>query len=347
MARIIYGVSGQGFGHSARSHEVLAHLKKQGHTLLVLTYGQALGVMKPDFPTMEIPGLGLNYQNNQVIYWRTVLDNASMIMRTGKKWPALLKTIRAFKPDIVISDFEPLSVNFAHLENLPLISFNNQHQLVNSAISVPKKYQREFKTTKLIIKSMVWGAQYYLITSFFKTPINKPNTFLFPPVVREAVRRLKPAVKDFVLVYQNSDFDYILEELKKLKPQRFIVYSNRPEETRDGNLTLKKHNPEHFLKDLQNCRAIIATAGSSLAFEALYLKKPYFAIPVAKQVEQTINAIQIKKLGYGDWAEIFTSKRGKNFLGKLESYRKNLKRQPKADTKQLFAKLDTIIASLT
>lgn len=346
MANIIYGLSGQGFGHSARSHEVLMHLKKKKHTLLVVTYGQALAVMKPDFPVLEIPGLGLNYQNNQVVYWRTILDNAAMIIRNGKNWPKLFKTLKAFKPDMVISDFEPLSANFAHLEKLPLISFNNQHQLTNTKISVPKKYQGEFRTTKLVIKSMIWGADYYLVTSFFKTPVTEPNTSLFPPVVRSEVKRLKTAVKDYVLVYQNSDFDYIIPELKKLAPQRFIIRSNRPD-SRDGNLTFKQHDPKGFLQDLKNCRAIIATAGSSLAFEALYLNKPYFAIPVAKQVEQTINALYIKKLGFGDWAEVFTAARGKKFLAHLETYRRNLKKQPKTGTTELFKKLDAIITSLS
>ncbi len=345
MANIMYGVSGQGFGHSARSHEVLAHLKKRGHNLLVLTYAQALGVMKKDFPTVEIPGLGLNYQNNRVSYSRTIYDNALMLFRSSTKWPTLLRRIRAFKPDLVITDFEPLSAVLAHFEDLPLISFNNQHQLTNTALSVPKKYQNEFRTTKLVIQSMIWGARYYLITSFFKTPITKPNTFLFPPVVREAVRRLKPRTGNSTLVYQTAEFD-IFSELKKLAPKRFIVYCNR-EDSVDGNIRIKKHNPQTFLADLKNCNAIIATAGSSLAFEALYLNKPYFAIPVAKQVEQTINAIYIKKLGFGEWAETFTAAKGKKFLSSLSVYRRNLQRHPKPTPTALFKKLDAIIKSLS
>ncbi len=346
MSRIIYGLSGQGFGHSARGHEVLTHLKKKGHELLVLTYGQALGVMKPDFSTLEIPGLGLNYQNNRVDYLRTFYDNASMLARRGKKIPGLLRKIKKFKPDLVISDYEPLSAALAHLQNLPLISFNNQHQMTNTTLSVPKKYKHDFLAAKLVTKSFVWGADYYLITTFFNTPVSKPNTFLFPPVVRRQVSRLKPAVKDFILVYQNSDFDYILPELKKLAPQKFIVFSSRPGVLKDGNLTLKHHDAKAFLRHLKDCRGIIATAGLSLISEALYLDKPYFAIPVAKQVEQTINALYIKKLGFGDWAEIFTAARGRKFLANLESYRRSLKKHPKEGTAKLFSKFDSIISAL-
>ncbi len=347
MARIIYGVAGQGFGHSARSFEVLNHLKKKGHTLLVLTYGQATAVMKPHFPVLEIPGLGLNYQNNRVVYWRTIYDNARMLMRNTKNWPRLLRTVRKFKPDLIISDFEPLSTALAHLNKLPLVSFNNQHQLTNTKISIPPKYRRDFLATKLIVKSMVWGADYYLITSFFKTEVTHPRTFLFPPVVREPVRRLRPTIKNFTLVYQNSDFDYIIDELKKLAPERFIIFSTRPFQKTEGNITFKNHEPKEFLKDLKSCKAIIATAGSSLAFEALWLKKPYFAIPVAQQVEQTINALYIKKLGFGDWAVKFTAPRGKKFLSNLKFYRSQLKKQPNLKPTELFKKLDSIINSLS
>lgn len=345
MSRIIYGLSGQGFGHSARGHEVLTHLKKKGHELLVLTYAQALGVMKADFPTLEIPGLGLNYQNNKVDYLRTLYDNAAMLVRSGKNWPALLRKIKRFKADLVISDYEPLSAAYAHLEKLPLVSFDNQHQMTNTKIIVPKKYRRDLLAAKLVTRSFVWGADHYLITTFFQTPVSKPDTFLFPPVVRRQVARLKPAVKDYILVYQNSDFDYILPELKKLAPQKFVVFSSRPDEIKDGNLVLKHHDPAAFLQHLKNCRAIIATAGLSLISEAIRLDKPYFAIPVAKQVEQTINALYIKKLGFGDWAETFSAARGRRFMGNLEKFRRALKNNPKENTDRLFEKLDEIIAA--
>ncbi len=346
MARIIYGVSGQGFGHAARSHETLRHLKKQGHKLMILTYNQAADLLSKDFSVVRIPGLGLNYQNNKLSYWRTIYDNAATLMREGKNWPSLRRKVKAFKPDFVISDFEPLSAAMAHLEKLPLISIDNQHQLSNTKLSVPKKYYKDFLADKLVVKSMVWGADYYLITSFFKTEIKKKNTFLFPPIVRQKIRNLKPSVKDFILVYQNSDFDYILDELKKLKKYKFIVYSGRPGIKKDGNLILKNYHASSWYNDLKNCRAIIGTAGLSLISEALCLNKPYFAIPVAGQIEQIINALYIKKLGFGDWAQALSAKNTSDFIKNSTLYRKNLIKSPKAGVGDLYTKLDSIIKAL-
>ncbi len=35
--RVLYGVSGEGLGHSSRAEEVIRHLKKKGHEVLVMT----------------------------------------------------------------------------------------------------------------------------------------------------------------------------------------------------------------------------------------------------------------------------------------------------------------------
>ena len=78
MAKIIYGVSGQGFGHATRSKEVLTHLVEQGHEVLVFTYGQALFFLKDEFKVFEIPGLELSYRNNELTYLGTIIKNTKL-----------------------------------------------------------------------------------------------------------------------------------------------------------------------------------------------------------------------------------------------------------------------------
>lgn len=55
MAKIIYGVSGQGFGHSTRSKEILDYLISRGHQVEVWTYGQALFFLDKNFEVFEVP----------------------------------------------------------------------------------------------------------------------------------------------------------------------------------------------------------------------------------------------------------------------------------------------------
>ena len=105
MAKIIYGVSGQGFGHSTRSREVLQYLVSRGHQVLVFTYGQALFFLDEEFDVFEVPGLELIYKNNKLIYWQTVYQNIYQVAKQSRYWNKVLERFRNFNPDIVITDF--------------------------------------------------------------------------------------------------------------------------------------------------------------------------------------------------------------------------------------------------
>jgi uncharacterized protein (TIGR00661 family) len=344
--RIIYGLSGQGFGHSARSKETIKHLLEAGHDVKIFTYGQSLFMMEKDFKDrlFEIPGFVLSYKNNKLVYWRTILANAKKISSQAKHYSKISHEFSKFNPDIVITDFEPLTAMLAKTKRRPLISIDNQHQLTNSKIKIDKKHYKDFLADKLVIKSMVWGAKYYLITSFFKTPVTRKNTFLFAPLIRREVLDLKPTDNGYVLVYEGADFDRILPILKQLNYKFLIVGKEQRPAT--GNLTFKKFSTEEWLADLTGAKAVIGTAGLSLICECIYLQKPYFALPIAKQVEQLINADYLKEMGLGDFSEELTKDELEKFLNNLDSYKNNLKRTDACGNEALFKKLDEIIDEL-
>ena len=81
-----------------------------------------------------------------------------------------------------------------------------------------------------------------------------------------------------------------------------------------------------FVKDLASCKAVIASAGFMAISEALYFKKPYFAIPITGQYEQVDNALFLRRLGYGDFSEEVSFLRIKKFLSNLGKYSKRLER---------------------
>jgi len=56
MAKILYGVNGEGAGHSTRAKEVLTHLRERGHTLHVATFDRGLRNLSRDFEVTEIFG---------------------------------------------------------------------------------------------------------------------------------------------------------------------------------------------------------------------------------------------------------------------------------------------------
>ena len=57
MANILYGVNGEGAGHSTRAREVLTHLRSKGHALHVASFDRGLRNLSDEFEVTEIYGL--------------------------------------------------------------------------------------------------------------------------------------------------------------------------------------------------------------------------------------------------------------------------------------------------
>src|SRR5690349_21499300 len=72
MANILYGVNGEGSGHSTRAKEVISYLQKQGHTVHVASFDRGLRNLSESFEVTEIYGFRIAYVNNQVRYRRTL-----------------------------------------------------------------------------------------------------------------------------------------------------------------------------------------------------------------------------------------------------------------------------------
>jgi uncharacterized protein (TIGR00661 family) len=342
MVNILYGVNGEGSGHSSRAREVIAHLEAQGHRVHVASFDRGYRNLKDDFDVTEIDGLRLAYVHNRVRYGKTVVRNLLHMPQTARRVRALGRKAESWDLDLVITDFEPITCHVGHKLGLPVIAIDNQHLLTDTEISYPREYRKDAAAAKLVTRVMTPGADAYLVISFFTARVKKKKTFLFPPILRAEVLEAAPSVGDSVVVYVTSAAPELTELLKTVR-QKFLCYGFNREGT-DGNLEFRKPALDTFLRDLSGCRAVIANAGFSLISEALYLGKPYLAWPVKRQFEQVFNAYYIGKTGYGAYWDDLDKERVELFLFNLEGYREKLAMYRRVDNSALFAKLDELIA---
>lgn len=345
MASILYGVNGEGAGHSTRAREVISYLIAQGHKVHVATFDRGLQNLGQDFDATEIYGLGFAYVNNQVRYRRTVAKNLLTVRQAARSLSKLSDLSDGWGIQVVVTDFEPLTYHLAHRKRLPVISIDNQHCLTNTKVSFPRQYQREAAVAKLVTRIMVPRADAYLVTSFFASPIKKPKTFLFPPILRQQILQASPSEGNHVLVYVTSPAPVLAKLLSTVRCQ-FIGYGFA-RDGQEGNVLYKKPSLDGFFKDLTSCKAIVANAGFSLVTEALHLGKPYLAVPVKHQFEQTFNAYWLDKMGYGAFWEELTKERVESFLFNLPHYREKLTAYPRHGNAALLVKLDELIAKYT
>lgn len=181
----------------------------------------------------------------------------------------------------------------------------------------------------------------FLITSFFKEKIIDPRAFIFPPILREEIFKMKPRTGNYVLSYISSKSEELIEIFEKID-KRFIVYGFNRDEKRK-NITFKKASSKNFLDDLANCEGVVANAGFSLMTEALYLGKPYLALPIKGHFEQILNARYLEKLGYGKYLDSPDKEKVESFLYNLKNYRKNLKKYPRKNNSEIFEKIDELV----
>lgn len=343
MSKILYGVSGEGSGHSSRASLIAAHLQNQGHEVKIASYDRGYRNLKTQFDAIEIAGLTIVSEDNQVSKLKTIAANFAKIPSGTRSLKLLKQTFEQFKPDAVITDFEPSTAYLAGHYGIPLITIDNQHRMRYMQYEMPPSLRQDALITETIIRAMVPTPWVSLITTFHFSPLKNDRSFLFPPILRQSVLDLSTDESDNVLVYATSGFDSLLTTLRTFSRETFVVYGYDKEEI-SGNLHFRPFSKEGFLHDLATCKAIIATAGFTLISEALHLGKPYLAFPMQGQFEQHLNAFMLEQHGYGAQCHTPDRKQIAAFLYELPHYRAALEQYPRAGNAAITDKLDELLA---
>lgn len=305
MARILYGVAGEGFGHSSRSNLIAKRLLDAGHDVLFAASRKSLRYLSEYFPerVREVYGLHFVYQQGKVRPLKTFWSNLSGYRKgIGTNRRLFQDTVRPFAPDVVISDFEPFSAWWAWRHRVPCISLDHEHMLTLCKLeSIPHRRVDQF-LAYLVTRGYHTWADAYLILNFFRSPLKSSAAVLAPPVIREIVQNAQPWQGDHVTVYSTDTSagtrEGLCEILKQFPGQRFFIYGFDVDQE-EGNLVFKKTSTEGFIHDLAGCRGVVATAGFSLISECLHFRKKMMLSPVRCQFEQIVNAHYIEKAGWG------------------------------------------------
>jgi uncharacterized protein (TIGR00661 family) len=307
--KILYGVVGEGMGHAMRSRVTLEHLVAQGHEVAIMASGRAVDFLEKRFSDVtRIHGFHMITEENRVRMGKTIWSNVT----TGATGvPHNIATyfdrIGEFKPDAVISDFESWTYLYAKTHRLPIVSIDNM-QIINRCKhedDILEGQRASFEVTRAFIKTKLPFCDEYFITTFFRPEIRKPNTHLFPPILRPEILAAKPSRGEHLLVYQTAEGN---EGLARTLAQTGLpcrIYGMRrsiKEDQVEGNLTYRPFSEAGFIDDLASSRAVIAGGGFTLMGEAVYLRKPMLSVPLGKQFEQVMNGRYLEKIGYGCYA---------------------------------------------
>ena len=338
---VFYCVCGEGMGHAIRTGVIVDKIKDD-YDVYLFSSDRAYEYLNSKFDNVyKIGGFNTVYINNKVNNLRT-LSNALKRNPTNMKvgYEKLYKKARELRPDVIVTDFEIYATVVSKLLNIPLISLDNIHMMTQTKIDYPKNHYAEMIKAKGVVKTYVVKPKVHILTSFFYPKIRPgKNAVLYPPIIREDILKLEPTEGEHVVVYQTSrESVKLVERLKSLKDEKFIVYGFNKNEV-DENLTYKEFNEDVFYDDLASSKAVICNGGFTFITEAICLKKPIYSVPAIGNFEQTLNGFYVQKLGYGEYHEVMSAERVKEFLTRLPKYSERLKKVKKTNNDGIVSEL--------
>ena len=329
--KILYGVNGEGMGHATRSEVVIGHLLERGHDVRVMTSGRALEHLSARLPRVdEVFGPAFALTDGQINRWKTVEKSLRLARQQLPESVHLwVRMVQEWKPDVAITDFEPLTAAYARWTRTPLIAVDNINMIDrcrhDKGIIGPQR--DDYLLARAVTRAMVPNAGEYLVITFFRPPLARRRTTLIPPIVRPEIEAAKPEEGDHLVVYASGAKRQI--EALKATGVPCYVYGMRggPDEVvKDGNLELRPPSNEGFVEALRTCRGVVAGGGFSLMSEAVYLGKPLLAIPLRGQFEQLMNSRYLDREGYGMYVETTTKAALRLFMERMPEFEESLSR---------------------
>jgi uncharacterized protein (TIGR00661 family) len=304
-ARIAYGLAAVGYGHAVRAQVVTAALRAQGHEVQLYSAGVARRFLERagmDVKPIACP-IFEHRDDGSVSLSRSFLPGTDYLRKLPQLVGWLAQELEEQRADLVITDFEPALPRAAHRLGMRVVSLDSQHQFVHASFAgMPWRLRTYAAVVAQFTKFYVPRPDLSIISSFY--PLQLRDGVLVGGLLRPSVLAARPSVGEHALVYVKPAMEAAL--LRVLPPattvglREYRVYGARANPPRDrDDLVFRPVADEAFVADLAAARAVIGTCGHQLPSEALYLGKPYFAIPEPGQDEQSVNGWQLERMGAG------------------------------------------------
>lgn len=306
MGKIFYSVSGEGRGHATRVRTIVDELR-QDYSVRIYAPGLAYEFLAGVYSASEvavrrIPGLHFTYSaSHRLNYLKSGWNSLAFVRHAPAVVARLARDIERHKPDLVITDFEPLLPRAARRCGVPYVSLDHQHFLVTSDLSdLPWKLRAHAASMSGFVRAFVHGQERTVVSSFYfpKLRSDVQRVTQIGVLLRQEVRQAQVHSGEHIIAYlRRFAAREVMSALRACKCPVHVY--GLGERSATGNLRFLAIDAERFVADLASSRALVSTAGNQLVGEALYLGKPILAIPEPGNFEQQINGHFLQYSGCG------------------------------------------------
>lgn len=307
--KILFVVSGIGYGDAIREHVNIVALKKkfpQAH-VMVAGYDNSYHYFHDKYPTVRISGYKLPGTSLRVSAVRFGLRNlflpAFWVLGTLK---ARLRAFN-FTPDIVVSDFEPLGISLARVLFKKCVVVFGYDPLLYKAYSKKHKVSYKMKIEAAYFEKLYDQADLVVIPTFFRPQERHLGYNYIDPVLRVylddlpsenvLMKKFHLKRKPVLVMLGGSDFGTTLaKHINAIAPsidEDFIIFGGNLDMLCAKNVRYFPYNAD-FLKYLKVCKGVITLAGHNTLSESLVYKKPVLCFPIQDHIEQILNAYALE-----------------------------------------------------
>ncbi len=302
--RIVYGVQSTGKGHLARFAALKPLFDADEHELLVIVSGLdeppdyflgSIGSSRCERMTsfhMADDGLGGISKRKTAKAFVTNMPELLSSLYRGHK------LISAFDPDLIVSDFDPITGSPMVAPSVFKVGIGNWAMPRGPQVDRLAGLRFERFNVNLAAKLCTSGVDVLLSCHLY--PYDEA---CLPPILRPDIDDVARANRGHLLVYHSfkGRLEPIAAYARRHKNREIIVYGY---ESPPLNMPENMHfetNTRRFLSDLATCDTYVGTAGFQSICEAFYLGKKIVVQPIEGHYEQKWNAAKLEELSMGWW----------------------------------------------
>jgi uncharacterized protein (TIGR00661 family) len=298
--KIFYGICGEGMGHGGRSIAMIERLVALGHRVTPFTYGDGFRLLvDAGYQPHAIEGIHFRQKaDGAVDVWRTARDFCGFLRRRRESLDLIRQLALAERPDLFLTDFEPLTALAAASLRAECVSIDNQHRFCHPLGSdFPLFLQVYGRLAGQFVRRWIRAPRQCIVAVFHQCPASRHYRHV-DALLRERIAQLEPTSGEHVLLYARAGLGRRMAEIAATVPARFVAYGcdGPPAE----NIEYRPMSSEQFARDLASSRAVFCSGGQQLIGEARYFGKPLLVVPIPKQHEQEINARYAQREGIGE-----------------------------------------------
>ncbi len=335
--RVLFCPSGVGLGHVGRCIPIARKLERDGAEVLFSSYNEGFRYVQHEgFPVVKAPSIGVAVKPDGTIDFRQTTVKPGPFMAIYTFWrqvDAEIKFMKAFEPDVVVSDSRASSLMAAKMLGIPRICILNQFQVIIPRHTRFLRLARLADAFTLTVIGKIWTSAIEALIPDFPPPYTiSTKNITIPKAYQEKIHFIGPILpirpedlpdkkklqkklgleEGKPLIFapvsgpekERTYFTSVLRHIFREFPDDYqIVMSlGNPEASaepvRNGNLTIYGWVANRF-EYLKACDVVISRVGHGTLSQAVCYGKPLILVPTPNHTEQLNNARMAVELGIG------------------------------------------------